>query len=112
MTQVVDLLKEYEDLFPRSFSTMKGIVGSPREMTIQLKRDAKPVKKRPYRLIPRYKEKGYKEFDRMIDTGIIVLMEELEWISPMVVQPKKTGGFMNLCRFAEPKCSLHARSIY
>jgi hypothetical protein len=28
VTQVVDLLKEYEDLFPRSFLEMKGIVGS------------------------------------------------------------------------------------
>jgi hypothetical protein len=30
MTQVVDLLKEYEGLFSRSFSKMKGIVGSLR----------------------------------------------------------------------------------
>jgi hypothetical protein len=28
VTQVIDLLKEYEDLFPQSFSEMKGIAGS------------------------------------------------------------------------------------
>jgi hypothetical protein len=27
-TQVVDILKEYEDLFPHRFSEMKGIAGS------------------------------------------------------------------------------------
>jgi hypothetical protein len=48
VTQVIDLLKEYEDLFPRSFSKMKGIVGSLWEMKIQLNRDVNLVKKRPY----------------------------------------------------------------
>jgi hypothetical protein len=28
ITQVINLLKEYEDVFPRRFSKMKGIVGS------------------------------------------------------------------------------------
>jgi hypothetical protein len=37
VTQVVDLLKEYEDLFPQIFSEMKGIVGSLGAMKIQLK---------------------------------------------------------------------------
>ena len=31
------------------------------------------------------------ELDRMLDAGIIELVEESEWISPMVVQYKKTG---------------------
>ena len=31
------------------------------------------------------------EIDRMLDAGIIKLVEESEWISPMVVQDKKTG---------------------
>jgi hypothetical protein len=57
VTQVVDLLKEYEDLFPRSFSEMKGIAGLLGAMKIQLKPDAKPVKTRPYRLNLKYKEK-------------------------------------------------------
>ena len=31
------------------------------------------------------------EIDRMLDAGIIKPVEESEWISPMVVQDKKTG---------------------
>ena len=31
------------------------------------------------------------EIDRMLDVGIIDPVEESEWISPMVVQDKKTG---------------------
>jgi hypothetical protein len=48
VTQVVNLVKEYEYLFPKSFLEMKGSVESIREMTIKLKPDAKLVKKRPY----------------------------------------------------------------
>ena len=31
----------------------------------------------------------------MLDAGIIELMEEYKWISPMVVQDKKTGEVQN-----------------
>ena len=31
------------------------------------------------------------EIDWMVDAGIIKLVEESEWISPMVVQDQKTG---------------------
>ena len=56
VARITDLLHEYQDLFPTNFSEMKGIVGDPGEMKINLKPDAKPVKQRPYRLNPRYKE--------------------------------------------------------
>jgi hypothetical protein len=35
-------------------------------MNIQLKPDARPIKKRPYWLNPRYKEKVKQEIDRML----------------------------------------------
>ena len=51
--------------------------------------DTKPVRHRPYRLNPQYKERVKVELDRMLDARIIDPVEELEWISPMVVQDKK-----------------------
>jgi len=51
---------------------MKGINGSLGAMNIPLKPDAKLVKRRPYCLYPIYKEKVWKEIDRMLDVGIIV----------------------------------------
>lgn len=56
VNQVVDLLKEYQDIFLMSFSKMKGILGELGEMHIKLKLYAKLVKKRPCRLNPKYKE--------------------------------------------------------
>jgi hypothetical protein len=64
---------------------MKGIKGPMGEMRIPLKPDAKLVRQRPYRLNPKYKEKVKIELDRMLEAGIIEPVEELEWISLMVV---------------------------
>jgi hypothetical protein len=71
---------------------MKGIKGPMGEMKIPLKPDARPVKKRPYRLNPKYKMIVKIEIDRMLEARIIEPVEESEWISPMVVQDKKIGG--------------------
>jgi len=89
---IADLLLEYQDLLPTKFAEMKGILGDLGVMMIPLKVDSKPVKQRPYRLNPRYKEKVRQELDKMIVAGIIELVEESEWVSPMVVQDKMTKG--------------------
>ena len=70
------MLHEFQDLFPTNFSEMKGIVSDLWEMKIPLKLDANPVKQRPYRLNPRYKEKEKAQLDRMLDARIIELVEE------------------------------------
>ena len=45
-----------------------------------MKPDAKPVKQRPYRLNPKYKEKVKMELDKILTTGIIEAVEEiLSW---------------------------------
>ena len=40
---------------------------------------------------PGYMDRVKVEMDRMLDVRIIERVEEAEWISPMVVQDKKTG---------------------
>ena len=57
VAKITYLLHEYHDLIPTNFSKMKGIVGDLGEMKIPLQEDAKPSKKRPYRMNPSYKEK-------------------------------------------------------
>ena len=69
---------------------MKGIIGDLGVMKIPLKLDVKPVKQRPYRLNPKYKEKVKIELDKMIEVGIIEPIEESEWVSPLVVQENNT----------------------
>ena len=97
VSKVTQLLHEYQDLFPTKFSEMKGILGDIGVIKIPLKPDAKPVKQRPYRLNPKYKEKVRMELDKMLAVGIIEPVEESEWVSPMVVQEKKTKGEIRIC---------------
>ena len=85
---IIDLLQEYQDLFPMKFIEMKGILGDLGVMMIPLKADAKPMKQCPYRVNPRYKEKVRHKLDKMIIVGIIETGEESEWVSPMVVQDR------------------------
>jgi hypothetical protein len=54
---------------------MKGIKGPMGEMRIPLKSDSRPIKQRPYRLNPKYKEKVKIELDRMLEGGIIEPVE-------------------------------------
>jgi hypothetical protein len=51
MNEVHSLLREYEDLFPKMFSELKGIKGAMGEMKIELKPGSRPMKHRPYDLI-------------------------------------------------------------
>jgi hypothetical protein len=61
-------------------------------MNIPLKLEARPIRKRPYILNIVYKKKLKEEIERMPEDGIIELVEESEWICPMVVQENKQGG--------------------
>ena len=59
------------------------------EMKIDTKPDVRPVKKRPYKLAHKYKEIVKREIDNMLAVGIIYPIDQSEWASPMVIQPKK-----------------------
>lgn len=66
-------------------------------MKMILKPNAKPVKQRPYCLNPKYKEKVHKELDKLLEAGIIELVEEPDQVSPIVLQEKKQQGEIRIC---------------
>jgi hypothetical protein len=95
--EIQSLLREYEDLFPKTFSELKGIKGVMGEMKIELKPGSKPVRHRPYCLNPRVKEKVKREIDKMLEAGLIFAVEEAEWVSPIVIQRKKGTEDIRVC---------------
>ena len=72
-----------------TYKDLKGLVHEMGEMKIDIKHDARPIKKRSYKLAHKYKEIVKKEIDNMLVAGIIYPIDQSEWASPMVVQPKK-----------------------
>jgi len=97
INKVTEFLCEYQDFFPTKFTELKGIVGDLGFMKITLKPEVKLVKQRPYCLNPKYKEKVYLELDKMLMASIIELVEESDWVSPMVVQEKKQKDEIRIC---------------
>ena len=59
------------------------------EMKIELLLDPKPVKKSSYKLAHRYTDIVKNEIDNMLKVGIIYLVDQSKWASPMVIQPKQ-----------------------
>lgn len=56
-TKIVNLLKEYQDVFVRDYKDLKGLVQEMGEMKINILSDEKPIKKRPCKLAHKYKGK-------------------------------------------------------
>jgi hypothetical protein len=73
---ITELLHEYNDLFPTTFTKIKGIERELVEMNIPLRDEARPIIQRPYRLNPIYKKKFKVEIDRMLEVVIIEPVEE------------------------------------
>ena len=96
MERITELLCRYSDLFPTTFSEMKGVVGKLGEINIHVRPYDRPIKQRPYRMNPMYKHKVKAEIDKMLQVGIIEPVEEYEWIIPMVVQ-EKNHGWIRIC---------------
>lgn len=90
-------MREYEDLFLKTFSELKGIKGVMGEMKIELKLGSKSIRHRPYHLNPRVKMKVKKEIDKMLEASLIFLVEEAEWVSPIVIQSKKDTEDIRVC---------------
>lgn len=97
VSKITEPLQEYQELFPTKFLEMKGIIGDLGVMKIPLKPDARPYKQRPYLMNPKYKEKVQTEINVMLEVRIIELVKESEWISPIIIQEKKTVGEIQIC---------------
>jgi hypothetical protein len=68
---------------------LKGIKGGLWEMKIELKPYAKSIKKIPYRLNPRVRQKFKEEIDIILAFGLIFPLKKFNWISPIIIWDKK-----------------------
>jgi hypothetical protein len=55
------------------------------------------VRHRPYHLNPRVKEKVKREIDKMMEARIIFALEEVEWVSPIVILRNKGTKDIRVC---------------
>ncbi len=70
---------------------MKGILKEICEHKIQFMVDAQPIKQRKYRMNLNYALKVKEDLDKLLNAGFIYPIETTQWLSPLVIFPKKNG---------------------
>ncbi|MCO5584718.1 hypothetical protein L7F22_038650 [Adiantum nelumboides] len=86
-----ELLKEFKDIFAWTYHDMKRVPPSVVQHTIPMSSTAKPVQQRPYPTNPKYAKIVQEKLEKLIKCGSIYSIKHLEWVSPIVIVPKKNG---------------------
>ena len=88
----VRTLREFQDVFAWAPSDLRGISSGLGQHRIDLVDGATPVRQRQYRLNPKYSLMVKDEIDKLMEAGFIYPVDNSEWVSPIVVVPKKVGA--------------------
>ena len=78
-------------MFVWSYKDLKWVGPAACQHTIPLHDDAKPSRQRPYLYNENYDMKIEEKINRLREVGFIYKIEHNEWVSPLVVVPKKNG---------------------
>ena len=78
-------------MFAWSYKDLKGVDPAICQHTIPLSDDARPSRQRPYLYNETYALKIEEEINRFKETRFIYEIKHTEWVSPLVVVPKKNG---------------------
>ena len=79
---------------------LKGVDPAICQHTIPMKDTAKPSQQRPYTYNDNFARKIKEEIDKLLKAEFIYEIEHTEWVSPIVIVPKKNG---KLCVYVNPK---------
>ena len=89
--QLVQILNRRRAAIGWHISDLKGISPSYCMHKINLEANYKPVKQPQRRLNPIMKEEVRKEVLKLLEAGLIYLISDNSWVSPVQVVPKKGG---------------------
>ena len=83
------MLRNHLDAFAWSYKEMKGVHPSVCTHHIYNKEDYKPVRQPQRRMNPTLKDIVEEELQKLLDAGFIYPISDSEWVSPLVLVPKK-----------------------
>ena len=89
--KIKDLLLRFKDVFAFTYKDMKGIPPHMCEHKIELQPETKPIRQMCYTMNPNYAAKVKEEINKYLEAGFIYPVEKTEWLSPIVIVPKKNG---------------------
>jgi hypothetical protein len=86
---VIEILRDYKDVFAWTYEDMKGIPPHICEHKIELKPNTKPIKQSRYRMNLNYAAKVKEKIDKLLKAGFIYPIDRAGWLSPIVIVQKK-----------------------
>ncbi|KAI5437067.1 hypothetical protein KIW84_023257 [Lathyrus oleraceus] len=86
---LIDLLREYSDVFAWSYQDMPGFDSEIVEHRLPLKPECPPVKQKLRRMHPDMAVKIKEEVQKQIDVGFLITVEYPQWVANIVPVPNK-----------------------
>ena len=87
--QYLGMLSNFPELFITSYEEIRGFKGE--DLHIDLREGVKPVRQRLRRMSQEQMAALKEEVNKLLSAGFIYPVETAEWVSPVVVAPKKDG---------------------
>ena len=81
-------LKKFQTLFSGGLEKLYGVP----KVHLETYEKAKPYHGKPYPIPQKYEKTMVKEIRRLCSIGVLQKVNNLEWVSPTFIQPKKTGN--------------------
>ncbi|MCO5559260.1 hypothetical protein L7F22_012855 [Adiantum nelumboides] len=88
---LLNLFKEYRDVFAWSYKDLKGVDSKICQHTIPTRDDAKPSMQWPYRYNETFARKIKEEIEKLKEAEFNYEIEHTDWVSPIMIIPKKNG---------------------
>jgi hypothetical protein len=88
---MIELLREYTDVFAWSYQDMPGLDTDIVEHHLPLRPECPPIKQKLRRTRPDMAIKIKEEVQKQIDAGFLVTSEYPQWLAKIVPVPKKDG---------------------
>ena len=89
--EIVDLLREYVDIFAWSYQDMPGLSTEIVEHQLPMRPEYKPVQQKLRRVKPEMLLKIKEEVKKQLDAGFLEVAKYPEWVANIVPVPKKDG---------------------
>ncbi|XP_073394981.1 uncharacterized protein [Physcomitrium patens] len=87
----INFFHKHKPVFAWTYNDLRGIPAEIAEHRIVLEETARPIRQRQHRLNSKYSLLVKEELDKLLRVGFIYEVPYSEWVSPIVMVPKKNG---------------------